>query len=1277
MLSRPAGRELARRAGNGYPKAVKRIRCAETTVERRSRASLGRVARSGLLLRVTLAAVVAWVCGSAPSAHAAGSIHPELERALQTLDKSGGATAYSALRRVWDMWDRADPAQVEAALELASRSPKLAPSAQAYAGTLAAYARLRRGDLAAAKAQLKGLGYVSRWLVAGPFDNEGKAGLTAQHGPEADLLAPLQPAKAYTGKERPVRWRAVPDVFPYAFVDFGSLLRPETKVCGLLATFVSAADAKAARKITAWVGSGGAVRAFWNGREVLSDDTYARHDFERLAVTLELEPGPNLFVLKACGDEQAPNVSLRLGDAAGRPDASLTASNELSFAGAAAGNAVNVAKKHPKQKLLKGPEGPVQIFEGLTDKPGASAANLEAYARYLDDTDGDDPAVHLARDLARRAAEKEPTVERLLLAGRLVEDRNQVHEWLEKAEKLLKGKPNRDALLARGWHRRHGPNFREAMPYFERVLDMEPTNVSAMRGFLELYNLAGLPRTALARIERAVDLQPQSVGLLALYAAQLRTLGRSADASEVESRYHGLRFDDSSYVNAQLDLAISRKDKKSAEHWAERLVATQPHDAWALSLAARAYRRLGQPERAAATQRSALALAPEDVGTLRSLADLEGDQGHTNEQLSLLRELLRVRPQAKDVREYLENQEPEKPRPDEVYAWNADKFLYLRHAPPAGSNRRTLRDLTVSQVFQNGLSSQFRQVVFQPLTDAAAASDRQYAFGYEADRQVVQLRGAKVYRKDGKIDEAVEWGEGPADDPTIAMYTSARVFYVQFPRLEAGDVVELRYRVDDVTPRNEFADYFGEVTTMGGLEPAANVEYVLMTPSARKIFVDATHVPNLQQSKQELGSVTVHRFLAKDLKPIQAEPSMPPLSEVLPFVHVSTYENWKDLGRWYWGLVKDQFDLDDQTRNTLRGIVAGKKTNEEKVAAIYDWVTRNTRYVALEFGIYGYKPRRCVQTLSRGWGDCKDKATALVTLLKEVGIPATLVVLRTQMRGDFRSALPSFAPFDHAIAYVPSLNLFLDGTAEHTGISELPRMDLGALGMLVNEGDTKIVHLPHADPDKNFVRRTVRAKLLPSGEGKLELEYATGGFVSAEWRRRYHAESTRRDRVNSDLGGEDPGFELLAGAQGLTSSNLEDATTPVKITVKGNAANFARKESGELSMSVTSSLRLTPTFAALGGRTQDVSTLGFSTTEDSVTVDLPPGAEVVSAPESAKGDSRFGSYSVEVSKEKDKVLVKSRVAVKVSRITPKDYADWKKFCEEADRALSPRLVVRP
>jgi hypothetical protein len=68
---------------------------------------------------------------------------------------------------------------------------------------------------------------------------------------------------------------------------------------------------------------------------------------------------------------------------------------------------------------------------------------------------------------------------------------------------------------------------------------------------------------------------------------------------------------------------------------------------------------------------------------------------------------------------------------------------------------------------------------------------------------------------------------------------------------------------------------------------------------------------------------------------------------------------------------------------------------------------------------------------------------------------------------------------------------------------------------------------------------------------------------------------------------------------------------------------------------------------------------------------------VISAPETVNVDGPFGWYSVTVETKPDRVSVKSRVGLRVPRVTPAQYPAFKRFCEEADRALSPRLVVEP
>src|SRR5690606_13245400 len=177
----------------------------------------------------------------------------------------------------------------------------------------------------------------------------------------------------------------------------------------------------------------------------------------------------------------APVVSVRLGDARGWPDSSIVASNDVRLSEDAAANvAAATADRRPLPVHPRELRAPLEEF---AERTGAKATphDLEQFARYLVETGGDDPTKHQARDLARRAAEAEPTVERLLLAARLSEDRNQAARWIEQAARMSP-EPRVDVLLAQAWHRATGPHPRSAFPIYDEVLTLDPDNVTALRG---------------------------------------------------------------------------------------------------------------------------------------------------------------------------------------------------------------------------------------------------------------------------------------------------------------------------------------------------------------------------------------------------------------------------------------------------------------------------------------------------------------------------------------------------------------------------------------------------------------------------------------------------------------------------------------------------------------------------------------------------------------------------------------------------------------------------
>jgi hypothetical protein len=388
-------------------------------------------------------------------------------------------------------------------------------------------------------------------------------------------------------------------------------------------------------------------------------------------------------------------------------------------------------------------------------------------------------------------------------------------------------------------------------------------------------------------------------------------------------------------------------------------------------------------------------------------------------------------------------------------------------------------------------------------------------------------------------------------------------------------------------------------------------------------------------------------------------------------VHVSTYKSWEEMGRWYWGLIRDQLVPDDEVRRRAEALTKGMKDDASKARAIYDYVVQKTRYVALEFGIHGYKPYRCAQIFSRGFGDCKDKATLLATMLGALGVKATPVVVRTANKGAIESSPASLAPFDHMIAYVPALDLYLDGTAEYAGSRELPAMDRGAISLQVNEGKAKLVTLPDPPASSSLSVHKLDATLGADGSALLEWRADVSGVDAAEWRIRFHADATRKQRVQQLLGALLPGADVSS----VDGSDLENIEEPVMMRVRGKAPQFARLAGDVLDVPLGRHEHMVRDYAPLASRQLDVRLSSQWTQDDDWTVRLPTGSHTQSVSSSRQGSSVFGSYRVEVESTAAAVRARTRVTLSKTRITPTEYVAFRAWCEEIDRALGARASV--
>jgi hypothetical protein len=66
---------------------------------------------------------------------------------------------------------------------------------------------------------------------------------------------------------------------------------------------------------------------------------------------------------------------------------------------------------------------------------------------------------------------------------------------------------------------------------------------------------------------------------------------------------------------------------------------------------------------------------------------------------------------------------------------------------------------------------------------------------------------------------------------------------------------------------------------------------------------------------------------------------------------------------------------------------------------------------------------------------------------------------------------------------------------------------------------------------------------------------------------------------------------------------------------------------------------------------------------------------VKSAPRSVVEKSKFGSLELRVEQTAQKFITHVSLKIDVDRVAPDDYAEFRKFAQKVDKALSPRLVV--
>lgn len=601
--------------------------------------------------------------------------------------------------------------------------------------------------------------------------------------------------------------------------------------------------------------------------------------------------------------------------------------------------------------------------------------------------------------------------------------------------------------------------------------------------------------------------------------------------------------------------------------------------------------------------------------------------------------------------------------------WLIDLEQLVADAGPVSpTGARTLLDQTIVALHEDGLSTTLRQLAMRVDAQWMARGLSVHPISFSPTRERLTVIQAEVRGRDGARRPAEHDAQATPEASEAGIYTDGFVRQIDFGKLRPGEVIHVVWRIDEIPGKGLYGRSFGHNFAAQSTAPVDRFRVVVTAPKTTPIYTATHGLP-----PPEEGEVDARRrwvWSARNLPAAPIESDERGWAVRTAGLSVSRFKTWDEIADWYRELMREAAVMTP----ALEGIfVEAKLTAEmapdEVVDRLFAVVSRKVRYVSISLGVHGFRPHVAKAVWRRGYGDCKDKATLLVTLLRARGIGAELVLTRTMLLGDIDTTVPQPGLFDHATVYVPSLNRFLDPTDESGDAHTLPTMDQGALGLRVHaEKGGTLGPLPITPADRN--RSTVDARLELHADGKLDIQmrFEATDVSGANLRMAFQgADRTARD-LEQGWAARWPGLEVRSAEADL------DPLHPVTAMVTAAMDVPHWLEGAPVPLS-PQPFALVNDHARTAERKHPLAIAPLGVERRTTTLTLPPGRRF-EAPADVQIDSPFGGYTRRSSRLGQTWQTTTELRLSAASIQPADYPAFRRFCQQVDAAARAMGRIR-
>lgn len=365
----------------------------------------------------------------------------------------------------------------------------------------------------------------------------------------------------------------------------------------------------------------------------------------------------------------------------------------------------------------------------------------------------------------------------------------------------------------------------------------------------------------------------------------------------------------------------------------------------------------------------------------------------------------------------------------------------------------------------DGQYTQFSEAMMRAETRKGAEALGDFKITFNETLETLEIEAAYTLLPDGTRIDVPPEKMRKQDAYAGTEYSDSKQMVIIYPQMDVGSTIYVRSRAHQKIPL--FPGHFFFSQYFPPERPVENAVFNIITEPGVNLRFEADGVSGgpVDLLPTDEPSNKRYRFVFQQSTTYPPELGRVAISDFAPHLSLTTFANYADFAKAYEDRAKPKAAITPEISALAKKLVTGAKDERDRVRRIYNWVSKNIRYVAVYVGEDGYVPHAAHSVLANRYGDCKDHVVLMESLLAAVGIKSSTALINMGMSYTIPK-LPTAVPFNHVITYVPSLDLYMDSTAGFSPLGTLPDDDTAKTVLLTATGE--FGRTPGNNPERDF-----------------------------------------------------------------------------------------------------------------------------------------------------------------------------------------------------------------